>query len=56
MTRASNRAAFKIYVVAAIFLVAVEPAANGVDSSRSIELGREIFRQYDSREAKAGPP
>ncbi|MGF6919416.1 hypothetical protein [Paraburkholderia sp. 40] len=43
MTRASNRAAFKIYVVAAIFLVAVEPAANGVDSSRSIELGREIF-------------
>ncbi|MGF6917328.1 hypothetical protein [Paraburkholderia sp. 40] len=43
MTRALNRAAFTLCVTAAVFLVAVTPAANGADSSQSMELGRDIF-------------
>lgn len=43
MTRASNRAVFTIPVMTAIFLVAVNAAANGADSDQSPDLGYQIF-------------
>ncbi|EDZ97949.1 conserved hypothetical protein [Burkholderia sp. H160] len=43
MTRALNRAALTMFVMTALFFVAVKSAANGADSSQSMELGREIF-------------
>ncbi|WP_233805101.1 hypothetical protein [Paraburkholderia sp. HP33-1] len=42
MTRDLNRAAFTICVMTAVF-VAARSAANGVDLSRTVDLGREIF-------------
>ena len=43
MTRALNRAAITLCVMTAVFLAVVESVASSTDSSRSAEMGREIF-------------
>ncbi|MGF6298913.1 hypothetical protein [Paraburkholderia sp. WC7.3d] len=48
MTRALNRAAFTLCVTAARFLVAVKPAANGMDSSQYPQTNATDLQRFRS--------